>query len=176
MRGGKRPGGVNGNLRRLVHRKAVDPGGNGRKRQAAYTLFHSQFQAGPITGSQQFPFPRTAPIPAGAGRVDDIPTGQPVSPGNLGTACSASVQHPALHQQFRPCRPMDRAVNASAAQQAGVGSVDNRLYAMVFCDITLYGLKSGNGIAVTQWMCLLSPPSQRDIPLPSPGADGPSAP
>jgi hypothetical protein len=50
---------------------------------------------------------------------------QAVAAGDLRVAGVASAQRAALSQQFRPGRPVDRAVDAAAAEQRAVGGVDD---------------------------------------------------
>lgn len=70
----------------------------------------------------------TAAPPDGAGRMDHVLSRQPVAFGDLRLPGLAAVQRPALLQQRRPGRPVDRAVHPAAAQQGGVGRVDDGVY------------------------------------------------
>ena len=72
--------------------------------------------------------PMSAVDPAGAHRVNHISAGQPVRSGDLGAACLAASQLPALLQKHRPRGPVNTAVHTSAARQPAVRRVDNRVY------------------------------------------------
>ena len=72
------------------------------------------------------PPPRSPALPDGTRRVDYIPGPQAVTRRQLGLPRSRP-QRPALRQRLRPRRRVDGPVHPGAAQQRGIGRVDNGL-------------------------------------------------
>ena len=66
-----------------------------------------------------------ATVPDRADRVDHMLCGQPVAAGDLRVAGGAAAERAAFGEQLRTRRAMDRAIDASAAKQRGVGGVDD---------------------------------------------------
>src|SRR5438876_9606468 len=61
-------------------------------------------------------------------RMDHMPGGQLVAPGDLRFSRFTAVELAALGQQLRPCCTMDGAVHATAAQQRVVGGVNDGIH------------------------------------------------
>jgi hypothetical protein len=79
---------------------------------------------------RQLSFPiieRSAVAPARADRVDDVLRGQVVAGGEPGVAGRAAAELAALGEQALAGAAVDRAVDPAAAEQAGVGRVDDRV-------------------------------------------------
>ena len=57
--------------------------------------------------------------------MNHMPRRQPITSGNLGVAGLAAIQGAAFGEKLRPGGPMDRAIDAPAAEQRGVGGVDD---------------------------------------------------
>jgi hypothetical protein len=57
--------------------------------------------------------------------MDHMPRLQPVPPGDPGIARRAAIQRAAFVEKLRPGRAMDRAIDATAAEQGRVGGVDD---------------------------------------------------
>ena len=68
-----------------------------------------------------------ASVPDRADRVDDVPCGELVTTGDLRVACGTAAERTALGQQFGSRATVDGPVNASPAEQRGVGGVDDRI-------------------------------------------------
>ena len=66
--------------------------------------------------------------PDGAGGVDDVLGREIVCPGNFGFSRSTASKGLAFCQKGWPCRPVNGAVDAPAAEQGCVGGIDNRIY------------------------------------------------
>jgi hypothetical protein len=57
--------------------------------------------------------------------MDDMPRRQAITSGDFGIAGGAAVKRAAFGEQLRPCRAMDCAIDAAAAQQRRVRGVDD---------------------------------------------------
>src|SRR2546423_90677 len=66
-----------------------------------------------------------AAAPRRRGGMDHVLAGQTVAARDLGSAGCAAVERAALGEQFRPRRAVDGAIDAAAAQQRGVGGIDD---------------------------------------------------
>ena len=78
--------------------------------------------------------------PDGADGVDDVPAGQVIGGGQLGLSRLTAVEGAALRQKPRPGGTVDSAVHAAAAQQGGVGGVDDGI-GVGLGDVALYNGK-----------------------------------
>ena len=119
--------GPQGHCGRQRQRVAVDPGGDGAEVQGADAVGLRQKQAAAVAGGQQGRLPLLPALPDGTRRVDHIPGPQAVARRQLGPPPLAAPQRPALRQQLRPRRRVDGPVHPGAAQQRGIGRVDNGL-------------------------------------------------
>jgi hypothetical protein len=59
--------------------------------------------------------------------MNDMPRGEPVTTGYPGVPGRAPLERPALREQLRSHRAMDRAVNTAAAEQGFIRCVDDRI-------------------------------------------------
>src|ERR1700676_5054643 len=64
-------------------------------------------------------------VPDWTDGMDDMPRRQPVTLGDLGVTSRAAVQGAALGEELRAGDTMDRAIDATAAEQRGVCRVDD---------------------------------------------------
>jgi hypothetical protein len=87
----------------------------------------SQRYGAAITRSEKFIFTGPAAPPDGADRMNDLPRQEPVAPGDPGITGHAPVERPALREQLRARRAMDRAVNTTTAEQRFIRCVDDRI-------------------------------------------------
>lgn len=78
-----------------------------------------------VAGGQRRALALPATVPDRPHRVNDVAGRQPVSFGDLGIASGAAAQFAAFGQQLRAGGAMDRAVNATTAQQRGVRRIDD---------------------------------------------------
>lgn len=125
---GVQPGGhgTDGNTRGAVGRESVDAGRNGRKRNRPDPMGGGEFERNAVArGQQPVAFLRAAFAPHRPDRMDDVARRQAVSPGDLGVTSVATAQRAALRKQFRPGGAVNRAVDASAAEERAVGGVDD---------------------------------------------------
>ena len=78
-----------------------------------------------VTTRKRVVFTLAAAAPDRTDSMDHTPCRQPIAPGDFGVAGFAATQRAAFCQQLRSRRAVDRAVDATAAKQRGVGGVDN---------------------------------------------------
>jgi len=76
-----------------------------------------------------------AALPDRADRVDHVPGRQPVAGGRLRLARTAAAEPTALLEQLGTGGAVNRAVDAAAAEQRAVGSVDDRVD-ILLCDVS----------------------------------------
>lgn len=74
--------------------------------------------------------------------MDDEVGWQSIARCNLCLAGFAATQSPALLQEFRPCRIVDRAVNFSATKQGTVGGIDYDIDTFP-CNVTMLECNPG---------------------------------
>ena len=75
-------------------------------------------------------------LPDGTHGMDDVPCRQAITLRQLGIARLTTPQLPALLNQFRTRRAMNRAIDPSTTQQRGIRRVDDCRDAQL-CDVTL---------------------------------------
>jgi len=85
----------------------------------------AQLDGAAIAGSQQRILTMASAVPDGANGVNHMPRGQTVSFGNFSVAGFTPMQHAAFHHELRTSRAMDRAVDATSAEQRAIRGVDN---------------------------------------------------
>ena len=88
-------------------------------------MLKCEMEGGAIGRGEQLGLAGAAAAPDRADRVNDMAGGQPVAAGDARLARRAAADAPAFLQQFRPGGTMDGAVDASAAEQAFIGSVND---------------------------------------------------
>ena len=66
-----------------------------------------------------------AAVPHRADGMNHMPCRKPVTPGDFGIAGRTAVQGAAFGEKLRPGRAMDRAIDATAAEQGRIGGVDD---------------------------------------------------
>lgn len=88
-----------------------------------------QFERTAVAGRQQPVFIVPATAPYRPHRVNDVAGGQTKTRSDLRVARHAAVERATRLKQSRPGGAMNCAVNTAAAQQRGVGGVDDRVEA-----------------------------------------------
>ena len=83
-----------------------------------------------MAGRQQLVLAVTAAPPHRADGVDHVPRGKLPRAGRLRVSGLAAAEPPALREDRRAARAMDRTVDAAAAEQRGVRRVDDRVDAL----------------------------------------------
>ena len=78
-----------------------------------------------IARGEQIVLAKVAAVPDRPDGVDHMLGLEPVAPGDFGVAGRAAIQRAALGKQFRPGRPMDRAIDAAPAEQRRIRGVDD---------------------------------------------------
>ena len=91
----------------------------------AKTVFPAQLDGAAIARRQRLIFAPVAAMPDRTDGMDHMPGRQPITPGDFGIAGLAAAKRAAFGKQFRPGRAMDRAVDPAAAEQRGIGGVDD---------------------------------------------------
>ena len=66
-------------------------------------------------------------MPYGTDGTNDLASWETIRAGNTGFSREATAELPTLTEQFRSRRPVDGAVNASAAEQRRIGGIDDRV-------------------------------------------------
>src|SRR5262249_41965252 len=124
-----------------VDRKTVGAGADRRKRNRAEAVLLGQREAALITACQQVVLVVFAAVPDRADRMDYVFRRQLVAFGDAGVASGTAAQLAALFQEPRPGGPVDRAIDAAAAQERFVRRVHNRVH-FLLCDVALDDFKS----------------------------------
>ena len=88
-------------------------------------MLGGQRERGAIAGGEQRLLALAAAAPDRTDRMDDVPGLEAIAAGDLGGAGVAAAQGLAFGQQLRSGGAMDGAVDAAAAEQRGVGGVDD---------------------------------------------------
>jgi hypothetical protein len=121
--------GGDGDLRRELDRIAVHAGRDRREGDTGASELCRELERATVAARKQLGLTRIASVPDRADRVDDMAGRQPPTGRRLGVTGLAPAEEPALLQNRRTARAVDRAVDAPAAEQARVGSVDDRVVA-----------------------------------------------
>ena len=85
----------------------------------------AQFDGAGVTRGERGIFAVAALIPNRTDGMNHMPRRQPITSGNLGAAGLAAIQGTAFGEKLRSGGPMDRAIDAPAAEQRGVRRVDD---------------------------------------------------
>ena len=112
-------------MRRTIGGKTIDTGGNGRECDRCQTVFATKLNRARIAGGEQLILAAVTAVPYWTDGMDHMPGRQPVSSGDLGIASFAAAQRAAFLKQLAAGRAMDRTINAAAAQQRAICSVDD---------------------------------------------------
>ena len=112
----------------LLGRIVVDPCADGGAGHRAAAQLQRPGQGGAVAGGQQLLLPPSAPVPHGADCMDDVFGRKAVALRRLGLAGGTAVEGAALGQQLRTGCPVDGPVHSAAAQQGGVGGVDDGVH------------------------------------------------
>ena len=84
-----------------------------------------QFDGAAIARRQRVIFALAAAVPDRADGMNHMPRRQSISRSDFGVAGLAAMQGAAFGEKPGPGRAMDRAIDATAAEQRGVGGVDD---------------------------------------------------
>ena len=90
-------------------------------------MIAGDFKRPAIASRQRVILARAAAVPYRADGVDHMFCRQTVPAGNFGIACLAPMELPAFGEQSRPRRPVDRAVDAAAAEKRDICRVHDRV-------------------------------------------------
>ena len=106
-------------------REGVDPAADRREGDRPRPGFHGELQRAAITRGQQLRLAVLAAVPHRADGVDHVARRQVVAAGQSDLAGRTAAERPALLEQLRAGGAVDRAVDASAAEQRRVRGVDD---------------------------------------------------
>src|SRR6185295_3321358 len=107
---------------------AEGAGADARKRQRGDALIRGKLDAAPIARGEELRFSLRTAVPHRADRVNHVPGGQAVALGELGVTDLAATERTAFREKVGAGGAVDRAVNASASEQARVRGVDDRVH------------------------------------------------
>ncbi len=111
--------------RRAIRGKAIDAGGNRGKGNRSETVGLTKTDSPEVARRQQLIFACVAAVPDRTDGMNHVPRRQAVPPGDLGTACLATVEGAAFREKSAPGRPVDGAIDAAPAEQGRIGRVDD---------------------------------------------------
>jgi hypothetical protein len=94
----------------------------------------AEFNGAAIARRQRVIFALAAAMPDRADGMNHMPRRQPIRQSDFGIAGLAAMERAAFGKKFGSGCAMNRAVNATTAEQRGVGGVDNGVNAKA-CDI-----------------------------------------
>src|SRR5262249_38238525 len=117
--------GADGDACRALRRKTINAGRDGGKRDRAQALRGCQRQRRTITARKQVVLPRVAAGPLRTDRVDDVLGFEAIAACDLGGAGVAAAERATFGEKVRPGGAVDGAIDAAAAEQRLVGSVDD---------------------------------------------------
>ena len=118
-------GGRDSDIRRAIGRKTIDAGGNCRKGNRSKAVGLGQFDGAGVARRQRFILAAASPVPDRPDGMNHVPRRQPETPGDFGVTGRTALQGSAFGEKLRPSRAMDGAIDATAAEQRGVGGVDD---------------------------------------------------
>src|SRR5436305_11734121 len=111
--------------RGVVQRVAVEPARDRWERDALVAVLCGELDGAAVARSEQIALAVPAAAPDRADRVDHMPHREPARAGDLRVAGLAAAEPAVLVEQLRPGGPMDRAVDAAAAEERRVRGVDD---------------------------------------------------
>jgi hypothetical protein len=115
----------NRNLRRAIDGETVDTGGDGGKGNRSKAVGLTEFDRAGVARGQRLIFPPVTAVPDRADGVDDMPRRQPMAGRDFGVTGFAAIEGTAFGQEFGAGGAVNRAVDATAAEQRRVGGVDD---------------------------------------------------
>src|SRR6516164_2524106 len=116
---------ADGDARRALGRKTIDAGRDGGKCDRAQALRGRERERRAITGREQVVLALAAAAPHRADGVDDVLSFEAIAAGDLGGTGVAAAERATFGEKLGPGGAMDGAVDAAAAEQRSVGSVDD---------------------------------------------------
>ena len=128
---------VDGDASGAFRRKRVDTGADGGKCDGADLMLLGEFEATAVATRQELVFFVVASMPDGANSVED-PFGRKLEArSGLGIPCGAAVKFAARGEKLWASRIVDGAIDTSAAEQRGVGSIHDCVD-LLFGDVALH--------------------------------------
>ncbi len=91
-------------------------------------MFRRQRQRAAIAGSKQFFLVGLAAVPHRPDGMDHMPSPEPIAAGDFRLAGFGAAEASAFGQQLRSGSAMNGAVDATAAQEAAVGGIDDGIH------------------------------------------------
>ena len=122
--------------RRRLERKAVGARADRGKRNTSYLILRRKPEAIAIAVGQELVLTFATAAPAWTDGVHDPLRRQPVPLGELRFAGRAPAEGAALGEQIGPRSSMDRAIDASAAEERRISGVDDGVDVLA-CDVAL---------------------------------------
>jgi hypothetical protein len=119
----------NRNLRRAIGGETVDTGGNGGKGNRSQAMGLAEFDRTGVARGQRLIFAPATAVPNRADGVDDMPRRQPMAGRDFGVTGLATIEGSAFGQEFGAGSAVNRAIDATAAEQRRVGGVDDSVNA-----------------------------------------------
>ena len=116
---------LDGNAGSQIGGVVVDPCADGRKRDGMNAMLPREFQASAIAGGQKVGFAMVSAAPYWPNGVEDPSGREAEARGGFGVSGVAAVQFAAGGEQFWAGCAVNGAVHSAAAQQGGVGGVDD---------------------------------------------------
>ena len=71
--------------------------------------------------------------------MDDVAAGQIIGGGDFCRSGRASAESPAFLKQTGTCGTVNGTVDTAAAEQSGIGGIDNCINIILYCYVTGYG-------------------------------------
>src|ERR1700680_2541716 len=107
--------------------KPYTPVGIAGKPSARTPRSRANRQAGPVAARQDREFAVSTAAPDRADGMNDVPSRQPIAARQPSLPRRAAAERAAFREQLGAGGAMDRAVDTAAAEQRGIGGVDDRV-------------------------------------------------
>src|SRR5262249_11848396 len=112
---------------RKIQRVTVGAAADRGKADRRETVRYRKLERAPIARGEELRLAMAPASPHRSDRVDDVARGQSIAGRELRVSGRASSQRPALRQQLRARRAVNRSIYPAAAEQRRVGRVDDRV-------------------------------------------------
>ena len=113
--------------RRLVPRKAIDAGRDGREGDRAKPPVLRDRETGLVAAGEDGSLARIAATPDRPDGMDHMSGGQPIAARQPRLARRTATDRTAFGEKLGACRAVDRPIDAAAAEQRGICGVDDRV-------------------------------------------------